>query len=423
MTIPITSIIEGQRGRSDKKYGDIKGLAESIMAVGQIQPIVLSHRADDLYDLVAGGRRYRAIKSLGILELQHGATLRPGVASFVFEEDVPVHVRKEAELDENLHRLDCDWIDNVLMVADVHEAKKTLNSKWGLRQTAELLGKGYGKSNVNYAIRIAKLLRVQDKDILSCGTMQDAIAVLVKRKEDEALAELHRRTTPQSIGAATPQIIIGQPTTGTSSFLDTLSIDLSPNSGMAAASVLAEQAAPVVSKEPVVVPLSRMFQLGDFRTVLAKAGEIVDHVVTDIPYGIDMDNLNQKQIADVASEHEVEANVELMPEFLRLAFSVVKPGGFCVFFYDLDHHEKLQGYARDAGWKVQRWPLIAYKTSACQNNSAQYNFTKNYEVAMVLRKDEQTVLRKQQPSSVWVGDFAAERKLYNNPFAKPFSLW
>lgn len=42
---------------------------------------------------------------------------------------------------------------------------------------------------------------------------------------------------------------------------------------------------------------------------------------------------------------------------------------------------------------------------------------------MILRKDEHTVLRSQQPSSVWSGDGAAERKLYNNPFAKPFELW
>jgi DNA modification methylase len=112
-----------------------------------------------------------------------------------------------------------------------------------------------------------------------------------------------------------------------------------------------------------------------------------------------------------------------MEPFLRQAFRLVRSGGFCVFFYDLDWHEYLQSTAEAVGWKVQRWPLIAHKTSACQNNAAQFNFTKNYESAMVLRKDERTVLRSQQPSSVWMGDFAAERRLYNNPFAKPFELW
>lgn len=42
---------------------------------------------------------------------------------------------------------------------------------------------------------------------------------------------------------------------------------------------------------------------------------------------------------------------------------------------------------------------------------------------MVLRKDSETVLRKPRPSGIWTGDGAAERKLYNNKFAKPFLLW
>jgi DNA modification methylase len=136
-----------------------------------------------------------------------------------------------------------------------------------------------------------------------------------------------------------------------------------------------------------------------------------------------MKNLDTRDMSAVAEEHGVDENVALMQPFLEQSFRVVRSGGFCVFFYDLDWHEYLQATAETIGWKVQRWPLIAYKTSACQNNAAQYNFTKNYEVCMVLRRDERTVLRSQQPTSVWMGDFAAERRLYNNPFAKPFDLW
>jgi hypothetical protein len=42
---------------------------------------------------------------------------------------------------------------------------------------------------------------------------------------------------------------------------------------------------------------------------------------------------------------------------------------------------------------------------------------------MYLRRDEKTVFRKPCTSSWQMYDFAAERKLYNNPFAKPFALW
>src|SRR4030095_9695251 len=130
-----------------------------------------------------------------------------------------------------------------------------------------------------------------------------------------------------------------------------------------------------------------------------------------------------KNIGDVKTEHEVEVNVDLFKPFLQTSFRLCKSGGFCVFFYDLDWHEYLQSTAETIGWKVQRWALIAHKNLACRNSTAQYNFTKTYETAMVLRRDEQTVLRKQQSDSVRDFDFSAERRLYNNQFAKPFELW
>lgn len=149
----------------------------------------------------------------------------------------------------------------------------------------------------------------------------------------------------------------------------------------------------------------------------------VDHVVTDIPYGIDMDNFDEGMVVDVKEAHEVEQNLGMMPKFLAEAFRVIKPGGFCVFFYDLDHHEKLQRWAGEAGFKVQRWPFVACKTSNCRNGAPAYNRTKNFEVAMYLRKDEKSTLRSPQLTSWKPYDFYAERKMYNNPFAKPSALW
>lgn len=450
-TIQFTDIIEGDRARNLKKYGDLKGLCASLSSLGTIQPIVLSRRPDGKYDLVAGGRRYRAIKKLEVTTLHHGVTLDPTRLGYIYASEVPEDVRKEAELDENLHRLDMDWIDSCLLVCDVHETKKKSQTKgWGVRQTAALLGKGYGAANVSYAIRIGKLLRTGDKEMLKQTSMSDAIGLMIKRAEDGALAELQKRATDQATK---------QPKASLSSFLDTINIQTAKKGGDEKCELVNKQLiAPVVAHgtaettdlpvtspaaersnpspaahvEKAVVPLSQMFLLGDGikpspdypRGVLGEMpNSSFDHIVTDIPYGIDMENLDAKQVEDVAAEHDVVSNVELMPLFLQHAFRLLRPRGFCVFFYDLDHHEKLQTFARSAGFRVQRWPYIAVKTSSCQNNAAQYNTTKNYEVAMFLRKDSETVLRRPQTTSWKTYDFASERKLYNNPFAKPFDLW
>lgn len=451
-TIHISAIREGSRARNTKKYGNLDGLKDSLSRLGTIHPLVLSANPDNTYDLIAGGRRFRALSEMGVTELHHGSTLRPGKPGFLFENEVPKHTRLEAELDENLYRLDMDWIDSVLLIDDTHQSKKAQDNQWGYRQTAALLGDGYGKTKVNYACIIAKELRKGDKDLLACTSMSEAIAMMVKRQEDKALAVLQ-----QKAAASRPAAF---------SFLDTINIDLgekkdfskggdetlangnnqntatpvvglvgntttpAPTSPQSNAS---RTVPPAPEAEPAaVIPLSRMYILGDsLRGSAPVMPSLPDacfhHIVTDIPYGIDMDNLVVANKESVAEQHEVEANVDLMPDFLRHSFRLIQDGGFCVFFYDLDHHEKLQQWATSVGFAVQRWPFIATKTSSCSNQTAQYNLTKNYEVAMFCRKPG-AVLRHDPKFSLnntsWKAyDFASERKLYANPFAKPFELW
>lgn len=421
--ILLTTIFDSGRARSDKNYGDLSGLKESIQSLGSIHPITLSRRLDGSgYDLVAGGRRTRAMRELGISELHHGSVLNPAKLGYLFEDEVPLHRRKEAELDENLHRLGMDWIDDVLLVSEVHTLKSN-SGKWGYRQTAELLGKGFSKSNVALSLVVAGLIRAQDKEILACENLYNATQLLIKRKEDIALAENRRRAQ-----GAVPQGLTGPPV-GTS-FIDAFTMDLGPKKTWTDPLTTPTQSIVTVDEQAneteqnAVIPLSRMFFQGDCIEVMKSLPpSSFHHVVTDIPYGIDMDNLTEKGKDDVAGEHEVEANVELMLPFLTEAFRVVKPGGYCIFWYDLDHHEKLQTWALEEGWTVQRWPLTWVKTHNCRNNCPGLNYTKATEVALVLRKDSSSTLRKPMLKNYWIGDGSAERSLYNNKFAKPSALW
>lgn len=438
-SIPLSSITDDKRRTRD--HGDLSGLKDSLSRVGSIHPIVLSKTTSDLngnpnnetFSIVAGGRRFAAMKALGVKELFHGSILNPSKLGFLFRDEVPEHELREAELDENLYRLKPRWQEDCLLVLDIHKLKRKVlgANKWGQRQTAELLGPGYSKSNVNLAIKVAELLVKGDKEIASCENLMEANAVRLKRCEDNALAEMQRRTLPKG------EVQVSSTPSDTSSFLDAFTLKthntpgFTPTSASLPSLAPSIQTGPLQTKEPVHVPLSHMFRLGDFREAFrpASAAEarepfLVNHIVTDIPYGIDMSNLNaSSKLDDVLAEHEVEANIDLMKPFLEFAWSTLKPQGFCVFFYDLDHHEKLQTWAKDIGWTVQRWPLVWHKLHSCQNNAAQYNSTKDYECAMILRKDSHTVRRLNGGSSVFSCDGSAERKLYQNPFAKPFELW
>lgn len=424
LTIPISSIVEGSRARSSKKYGDLTSLITSIRSIGLIQPIVLSSRADGKYDLVAGGRRFRSLLSIGATELVHGITLRPNVYGFIFETEVSESSRLEAELDENIHRLDMDWLDTVLLIDRVHSAKKAQHGggrNWGQAQTAALLGYK-DNASVSFATKIAALVRKNDKEILDCKSLNEALTLIIKRNEDSALAELQRRIAAKN-GGTTPApsfgIALGS---GLTSFLDT--INLSSEKRPLPVPTITLTDGPLVSLPPAVVPLSTMFRLGRMEDILPHYPDAsFDHIITDIPYGIDMDNLDVKNQASVEAEHQVQDNKDLMPIFLSHAFRLTRPGGFCVFFFDLDHWNFLQDTAKSIGWKVQDWPYVACKLSPCRNNAPAYNLTKNYECAMFLRRDSNTVLRHPVTSSWKPYDFAAERALYANPFAKPFELW
>jgi DNA modification methylase len=143
-----------------------------------------------------------------------------------------------------------------------------------------------------------------------------------------------------------------------------------------------------------------------------------------------MDNLAQEQssgttksdIASIVGTHSVHENIRDFKLFLANAYRLLPESGYCVFWCDIDHWEKLRDIAYETGFKVQRWPLIWQKTHTCKNEAAHFNFTKNSEIAMVCRKGVATLITP-QGSSFWSGSNEAEKAMLGHPFVKPFKLW
>jgi len=90
--LPVADVILGERHRTD--LGDLQGLADSIVAVGLLHPIVV----DDQHRLVAGHRRYEAWRLL------HGA--REPIPAHVVDTVDSALLRVRAERDENVCRKD-----------------------------------------------------------------------------------------------------------------------------------------------------------------------------------------------------------------------------------------------------------------------------------------------------------------------------
>jgi ParB-like chromosome segregation protein Spo0J/DNA modification methylase len=413
--ISVDSVVVANRVRTD--FGDIADLAESIQQNGLIQPIVVTsdHR------LIAGERRLRAHRLL------KWETIKAVYLEVIDDAHLTI-----LEATENIVRQDFTWKEKVLAIDKVHRLKTTesaLRSEaWGVRETGRLLRSG--KSSISKATFIAAYLHANDQEILAAESIEDAYRIIVKRREDELSKALVGLSKPASATKLTqahakPKVERRDiddadffEATGTTGFIPGISspVDLDELPG-------GESDA----RSGANVPLSTMFHHGDAVAICKTFAEgTFDAVITDWPYGIDMDNLSQdgggKDVSSTAGEHGVEANKTLQSAIIPELYRILKPNSWFITWTDMSVYEENVRQATACGFKVQRWPLVWHKTSSCQNMSAQQNFTKNYEIALVCRKGTATLLRPQS-SSVWSGGNDAETRLLGHPFAKPAALW
>lgn len=419
MLIPVSDINFENRLRAD--LGDVQGLADDIKLNGLIQPVIISRDMK----LIAGGRRSTAmIKVLGMTSIP-----------CVFKETLSETHLRVMEISENTKRKDLDWREQALGIAEVHrlmhQEKAIAFQSWNRSATADLLS--VSKASVNNAIWLSECIIAGDKEVIDSVSAKDALRVLLKRREDALTKSVSQATLPPKASKKSPTAAssVESKTPGVLDFLDEEDTGFSKRSPkdfsqLEVAESLDEEpgAAGDVESDEQVVPLSLMLHNADcVDWALSQSPGFCDHIITDIPYGINMDNLaDYKNIDDVRAEHDVEENVQLYHRMFPALWHALKDKGFVVMWYDLDHHNLLQGLAESVGFSVQRWPLIWHKTHPCKNGSPNVNWCKNYEHAMVLRKGSPNLI-KPQTTSVFACGAEREMRMLGHPFAKPTALW
>ena len=115
----------------------LKELSESIKKYGVIQPIIVSKK-DDIYQIVAGERRWRASKIAGLTE----------IPAIIRENDEQKN--KEIALIENIQREDLNPIEKARGIKQLMEQYSMTQA-----QVAEVIGKG--RSTVTNTLRILNL--------------------------------------------------------------------------------------------------------------------------------------------------------------------------------------------------------------------------------------------------------------------------
>jgi DNA modification methylase len=388
-SIPFSSITLGERGRST--YNGIEQLAENIRLNGLVQPIVL----DVNLNLVAGGRRYHALKLLGVSEVYHATTSDPARPGYVLkgEDEKSTLSNLLSEIAENLARADLDWKDQLNLIVKAYRLA-----------TSEANSRGEELLKQDFAL----MIDVDYQELKAAIAIQQDVKDHPTRYENVysirgAYAELLKENARYvSQLAAKKTLAITFPSLRDSSDREQ-----------------------VAEPPEVAVDISNFFHNVDGINYLqGLSNETIDHIVTDPDYALDAETLSANSDYAATGVHQLSPAESLidLTAFIYHAYRTLRPQGFCVFFYDLDHHEKLQRIAKDVGFRVQRWPLIWRKTDAYSNASPQHNFTKDVEYAMVCRKHS-AILVSVQTSCVFECGSANVVKSLGHPFAKPFDLW
>ena len=395
-SIPFSSIIFGQRERT--VYDNIDLLAQSIRDVGLQCPLILSPTDDPTkFRLEDGGRRYSALESLGITELYYGATSDPLRPGYVLKSSVSTNESAWlTELTANLHREDFPWQDALRLIVKAWRVRKREADLRGEQLYYGMFGKllgNYSHSDINAAVNVHDAVQADPEKFANCTSITHAYQLLLNDTRKTLEAELAKRRL------AVPKVSVIVPADG------------SESSGV--------QATP----EPRQIDLSP-FMLGNSIDYLEGAAPIFDHIICDPDFAISVDTLSSNStVAHLGVvQSSVEDSLDDLQRFIRAAFTKTAPSGFLIFWYDLDHHEKIQSWCRQAGWAVQRWPIIWHKVGFASNGAPQYNTAKNIEYAMVCRKPGAT-LAKVQTSSVISATVGTTSQVLGHPFAKPESVW
>jgi DNA modification methylase len=179
--------------------------------------------------------------------------------------------------------------------------------------------------------------------------------------------------------------------------------------------------------EPVKMYLSPRMMEGDCLDHMRELEERFDHIITDPPYAIDVDYMDQTNqgmanIDSIRATHEVGDNLKLIAAFIPAAYRSLKDRGFLCMWADYDHWEKIRDMGTAAGFRVQRWPVIWVKSHQCKNSMGHHNFTKTTEIAVVMAKGGAT-LATTSPLGHIIAPHDEYKTMMDHPFVKPFAAW
>jgi len=342
-TIEVGKILLGPRQRKVIDKGKVETLATSISEKGLFHAVVCIE-VGGVLTLVAGERRLRAVRYLaekGNVYFHDNFIVPQGEVPYVLiNSDLDEIQRREAELEENLIRVDLSWQEKVSALDELHELRVARDPKHTAKDTARelaALSEGQHGSSLKQSQREVSQARLvaghlDSPDVAHAKSLRQAHAIVSKRIEAELT------------------------------------------------NVLAERGA----TKPTVHTLI----LGDFPHIMVKLPpNAFTCIIADPPYGIEAHKFGDAAKLTHIYEDDVTEAFKLAMDIFTIGHLVTKDNAHLYMFCDIDHFVHLRDIGQDNGWDVWRTPIIWHKLSSqAHAPSGTRGFRRSYELILFATK-------------------------------------
>lgn len=363
--LSIDQVVVKDRVRKD--FGNLDELCDSIRAVGLIQPIVVSRD----FQLIAGERRLRALRKIGVTVLPHGKL-------FIYNDEQDELKIKAMEIEENVKRKELSWQEAVTakkrlleIMVQIHGAARPghpsrsdqlgiTNEGFGINKLAALLGESNAQTSKD--IELANLI--------------------------ESVPQLARAETKE---AARRQASLAISVAGALQFQ---------------------------AKNPPKTDQKWTLYEGDciVNSVNSLEANSVDLVVVDPPYGNDTQGMgpNSKMLLAGSFVDSFVDTKFFLETLVRESYRVLRDDRFAVFFFDFVLYTDLVKYLSEH-FTVDVTPLIWIKNTVI-NTSPYTRYGRSYEPILIARKGEPKLMRPSQRDVIAVQNVITtgvqEKKFY-----------